>query len=299
MDKKIKVALIGYGYWGKILEKYLLTSNFILKKIYSPTLKKEGYFTNIIEEVIKDQEIEAVFLATPVETHYKLCKIFLENKKHVFCEKPMVKTQEEAFALKKISQKYDKVLETNYIYLDSSSIKLMRKKKSEIGPIEYIEGEISQFGNFYKNDDVFSTIGCHFLSVLYYLFEKKENKVSAKSKLKDLTGNIIGGSLNLEFDDFNVDFNFNLKSMTKRRIFTLYGKNGIIIFNMLDEQTLRVIKLENNTIIDTQSYSFDENNNLSKALKRFENVIKKRNKSNLDLSINITRLLEEIKNVIS
>ena len=108
----MKCALIGYGYWGKILETYIHKSDFFqLKYIYAPSLK------NItLQQILKDTEIECVFLATPTETHFNLIKECLRHKKHIFCEKPLVKTKKEMIVLWKLAEENQCCLYTDYIY---------------------------------------------------------------------------------------------------------------------------------------------------------------------------------------
>lgn len=89
----MKAALIGYGYWGKIIEKYICDSTYFdLAAVCSPELDNNGIYTKDLEKLMYDPQLEAVFICTPVSTHFDICKKFLESGKHIFCEKPTVKT---------------------------------------------------------------------------------------------------------------------------------------------------------------------------------------------------------------
>ena len=79
----IKVALIGLGYWGRnylrvlqniegIKLSYVCDSNpEALKGVPSNVKTTLDY-----EEIAKDEDIKATFLATPASTHYKIAKLF-------------------------------------------------------------------------------------------------------------------------------------------------------------------------------------------------------------------------------
>ena len=89
MSHKLKSVLIGYGYWGRILEKYLNKSEYIdLCYIYDPIL----YQGISIETILTDSEIDAAFVCTPIDTHYEIVKDLLMCGKHVFCEKPLTRS---------------------------------------------------------------------------------------------------------------------------------------------------------------------------------------------------------------
>lgn len=58
-----------------------------------------------VEEVGEDPNVHAVVITTPTFTHHDIAVYFMERKKHVFCEKPLAITLEEAFNIKKICEK--------------------------------------------------------------------------------------------------------------------------------------------------------------------------------------------------
>ena len=73
---KPKVSLIGRGKWGLVLERTLL----------------EVIQTDFVEP----EDAEWIFLATPNDLHYDQVKYWLNQKKNVFCEKPLTLSYESA-----------------------------------------------------------------------------------------------------------------------------------------------------------------------------------------------------------
>ncbi len=289
----MNIALIGYGYWGKIVSNYIKNHEYFkLKKIYDTQKRDEEIFTDDINEIMKNENIKAIYIASPVSTHFNLIKMGIENGKYIFCEKVLVNDKEELEYIKK--NYVDKIIETNYIYTDSNSINYIRSIIGEIGKIKYIEGELKQFGNFYTDSDVYSTIGCHLLSSIMYIFNTNDIQVSFDNIITNnrmaLKGSI-KGTLNKKIAFlFNVDLLYN----EKIRNIILYGTDGILYFNPINENyTIKLIKLDsiNNEIIEEKEFYFNEKDNINLSLKRFEEVLEKKRKPNIDMSIKISEIL--------
>ena len=292
----MKIALLGYGYWGKIVFKYLKNDTFFeLVKVFDMCNDKVGIFTNNIDEIMEDEEIEGVYIATPVSTHFKFIKLAIEHKKLVFCEKVLVTEMNELNYIKEHFS--NKIIESNYIYTDSPSLNYIKNNLDEIGEIKYIEGEIKQFGNFYLDSDVYSTIGCHLLSGIMHILNSNEIILSVESLIKR-EGLVLKGIMKGKISKIPFSFNVDLLNYEKRRNLVFYGENGIFYFNPLDiENTVILKKFENrsNKILLEKKKNFDENNNIILALKRFKEVIKNEKEMNLKLSITISEKLLKLK----
>ena len=89
------VGLIGYGYWGKILERNLPNLSYI----YDPALHHNKVLSNLLEKS------DHVFIASPTVTHFELVERALLEGCHVFCEKPLCLESEQVDSLFKIANK--------------------------------------------------------------------------------------------------------------------------------------------------------------------------------------------------
>src|SRR3954464_10942936 len=102
----IGVAVVGYGYWGPNLVRNLheapgcrLIAVCDLRKDRLAAVEKRYPSVRIgddFEMVLRDPEVDAVVVATPVSTHFRLAMGALRAGKHVFIEKPMAASSEEA-----------------------------------------------------------------------------------------------------------------------------------------------------------------------------------------------------------
>lgn len=291
----MKVALIGYGYWGKIVEQYLEQSEFELKFIYNKNKKENPKEIDTLEKIWNDLEIEAVFICTPVDTHYILCKLALENQKHVFCEKPTVKNLNEFDELCSLAYKNKKILYTDYIYMVSPSINYIKNIYREIGKILYIRGEISQFGNFYERDTVYEVLGVHLISAISYITGDIAKEIKYSDHIimkKTMTGSIeytltSGGK---------VEIFCNLIGDEKIRKLIIWGENGCIEFNMNSQPNVKVFfynKSLRNSVSITKVIEkcFDEKNGLKIALSDFKQRILKLDNTNMNISKEILKIL--------
>lgn len=109
----MKLGLAGVGYLGKIHLKLIKeiiqenvledvcifdTNNNELNKVSEEFQVKKC--DNLIDLI---NECEVIDIVTPGETHYEIAKLCIENKKHVFIEKPVTKSVQEAQHLKELA----------------------------------------------------------------------------------------------------------------------------------------------------------------------------------------------------
>lgn len=298
----MEVALIGYGYWGKIIKRYIEKSNkFHIKYICSKELEHKGIYIEDIDLIIKDSEIEAVFLCTPISTHYELCSIMLENGKHVFCEKPTVKYVAEFEKLYKLALAKERILFTDYIYTVSPSINYIKQHLKEIGKLQYISGRIEQYGNFYNKDTVYEIIGVHLISSVLFLTDEKIINTKKIDYLN--TKNCLIGQIFFELESgCKVDIKCSLLSTEKIRKLTLYGEYGLAEFSMNSKPTVRIIKYNSTghsvEIIEEQCKDLDENNNLSIIIDEYYKcILQKECSKNLLLSKDVINVINEIDKI--
>lgn len=299
----MKVGLVGYGYWGKIIRTYIdKDDNFELIKIYTleTEQKQDGLYVNDLDEIAENPDIEAVFICTPVSTHFSICKKFLSKKKHVFCEKPTVSLNDDLEMLYRIASENGVILYTDYIYTVSDSIQMMKRKIGELGEIRTIEGDISQFGNFYQQDSVYEVLGVHLFSVLAYLLPGLSVDSCRRVDWGELEQ--YGGNVGLTVNNrICVNFSFSLLSPKKVRRLSIYGTKGSMVFDMLDEAaTLRLYtyskKVDGGYIIEKKNdWKYDEKNNLKHILTVFYESIDKGNDENQYISKKVSEILHLLK----
>ena len=189
---KNKIALVGFGYWGKVYYKYLKKKYKIIvytrSKVKNITNFHNCEFTNKISKILKDKNIKKVFVITPIDTHFQISKKFLNKNKKVLCEKPLILKETETNL---IERKFKNQIFVSYPYTYSKVLKEVKNiiSKHKLGIPRFIYINFSQAGRFNKNS-VYQLLGPHVLSIIsqffnlnnYLIFKKKTNMFSNKNE---------------------------------------------------------------------------------------------------------------------
>ena len=291
----MKTAIIGYGYWGKILRYYIEKDhNYSLVKIYDLNLKPKKIFTDKIDDIL-NKDIKAVFICTPIKTHFSLSKLMLNNNKHVFCEKPLAKSSKDVKELIKISKKKEKVIQTDFTFIQSKSIKKMKELIPNIGQIYFASFAMKQYGKFYQEDNVYEILGSHMISILYYLFDDMNLSFKFSDYYLDRENKPEIGDILFNTNKLNGNISLSLHSPYKERKIILKGEKGILYYNPLEKNSLKYYSASKDKIILNNIFNFDEKNNLGYSIENFYSVINGQEKSNINLSKKVTAVLGQYK----
>jgi predicted dehydrogenase len=283
----ITCALIGVGYWGSKLKKYLKESScFNLK--YACDSKFD------LSQVWDDETVEAVVVASPIETHYELVKSALLAGKHVLSEKPLALETAQCLDLKQIAEKNGLVLHTEYIYTFSKALQKAKQvvEDGELGAVLALELSVKHLGRFGKAD-VYWLLASHMLSVLDLFCPLSSLKFSFVDLVKNETGIIVfDGAVK---GTISVSLNFPWKETEV----LVYCENGTLRYNPNVQPSLSAISYSKpewtvaGKIPKTeQTYDFDEGHNIRLAVSSFHDCIVGKEKPNVDLAVKITEIIE-------
>lgn len=299
----MKAALIGYGYWGKILRRYIEDSRyFTLSSIVVRELTEHGevLFTDDLSDVLLDGTIEAAFICVPASLHGEICAKLLSAGKHVFCEKPLTKGGVESAALLRLAVENGRMLFTDYIYTMSPSVTKAKELLPGIGPIFRVEGRFTQFGRFYPGESVWDVLGVHLLAVTVFLL--RDRALCLERSLSYPTADGWIGEARLFSEGTTVLLTCNLLGAEKERRFTIHGENGSIALNLLaDSAMVRLIRYEKSNegyaALEERQWSFDEADTLRAAVGRFAEAITGEGEMEwFTLTARVEELMNEIHN---
>ncbi len=164
--KTIKVGVVGCGYWGPNLIRNLRQSNDCqLELICDASEQRLSHMrrlhpgvatTTRFEDLLENETIQAIVIATPVRFHYSMAKACLEKGKHVFIEKPMARTEAAAMELVEISKSRGLVIMVGHTFLVSPAVRRMKEiiDSGDIGEVQYITARRWNLSLFQKNINV-------------------------------------------------------------------------------------------------------------------------------------------------
>jgi predicted dehydrogenase len=140
--------------------------------------------TTSAEDLFDDPELDAIVLATSVSTHYALAKSAIEAGKHVFVEKPLASSSDEALELIELAETSDRVLMPGHTFLYSPPIRAIKTliDNDELGDIYFISSSRVNLGLHQPDASVVWDLGPHDFSILRYLLGELPTRVSAVSR---------------------------------------------------------------------------------------------------------------------
>jgi UDP-N-acetylglucosamine 3-dehydrogenase len=118
----LKIAQIGTGGWGKnhtrILSQLGVLSavcdaNEERGKEYGEKYSVNHY--NSVDSLLSSEEFDAAFVCTPTSTHSAIATQLIQEKKHVFVEKPLTYLSEDGEGLLELAKKNKVILTCGYI----------------------------------------------------------------------------------------------------------------------------------------------------------------------------------------
>jgi predicted dehydrogenase len=187
----INIGIVGYGYWGPNLVRnfaetpganVLAVSDLDTAKLATvqrrfPAVKT----TTDFRELLRDPAIDAIAIATPVNTHFELALAALQAGKHVWVEKPMTETSDQARRLLDEAERRDLVLLVDHTFIYTGAVMKMAEliKAGELGRIYYYDSIRVNLGLFQRDVSVISDLAVHDFSILDYLLDEHPVAVSA------------------------------------------------------------------------------------------------------------------------
>jgi len=310
----LKVALIGYGYWGsKLARNFQNLEYFNLvaiadKEPKNLLLAKKNYpLTKVFKnykKAIKNNTIDLVIISSPTITHYKISKFALENSKHVLVEKPLSLSLKEVKKLNKIANNKKKLIFVDYPFLFSGTINFIKKiiNKGTYGRILEIESFREQ-APIRKDVNVIWDLCTHDISILTYLLKANPRSIHTIKK-KNIKGSFCDTAyVNLKYpNNLNVLIKNSWISPTKIRLIKIKFEKAILYCD--ENESLYKIKIYKNKSNKLINYNLKVPEiDLTEPLSKLASYIHKSIKNNSNklfqnkFNERITHLLEKINKV--
>ena len=133
-------------------------------------------------EIIADDSLDAVVIATPVPTHHSLAKQALEAGKHVFVEKPPAMLSSEMDELVALAAEHDLVLMPGHLLLYHPGVQKLKEliDAGELGDVLCVYGNRVNLGIVRTNENALWSLGVHDLSVILYLLDEDPDLATAQ-----------------------------------------------------------------------------------------------------------------------
>jgi predicted dehydrogenase len=187
-----RIAQVGVGQWGRNLarnfsqlgELVLLCDENAEMRSELEELYPHARVTGDYDDMLGDESVDAVVIATPVPTHYEFAKRALEADKHVFVEKPPAMRGAEMEELVSLAEGRGRVLMPGHLLLYHPAVRKVKQlvDSGELGDVLYVYGNRQNFGVIRKNENALWSLGVHDLSVMLYLIDEDPVEASARGR---------------------------------------------------------------------------------------------------------------------
>ncbi|MEO6358524.1 MAG: Gfo/Idh/MocA family oxidoreductase, partial [Ferruginibacter sp.] len=222
---------------------------------------------------------DAVDIVAPTITHFNLCKAAITKGKHVFVEKPLANTMDEARKLVKLTKEANIKFQVGHVERFNPAFLALKNRKLE--PMFIEVHRLAQFNPRGTDVSVILDLMIHDIDIILSLVKSNvksinANGVAVMSDTPDIA------NVRIEFDNGCVaNLTSSRISMKKMRKMRLFQKDAYIGIDFLEKKT-EVIKLSSPD--DTNVFTFDiETNNGKKTIAIANPVIEEGNAIKMEL----------------
>jgi predicted dehydrogenase len=255
----LKVGVFGVGHLGKFhLNNWTEIAGVELVGYFDPnddTAKEitEKYklqrFKNASELM---NECDAVDIVAPTTFHYELCKEAMRKGKHVFVEKPLAQTMEEAREMVNLAKESNVKFQVGHV--ERFNPAFLALKDAELSPMFIEVHRLAQFNPRGTEVSVILDLMIHDIDIVLSIVKSDVKTISA-SGVGVMTETPDIANVRIEFNNGCVaNLTSSRISMQKMRKMRLFQKDAYIGIDFLNKKT-EIIKLKEAT--DTDVFSFD------------------------------------------
>ena len=181
---EMNVAVVGLGYWGPNLLRVLYDMEGVrvaaICDLNAERLKRFAArypsvaATRSYEEILRDPAIDGVVIATPVFSHFDLASRALRAGKHVFVEKPLAPSSNEADTLLDLAQEESLALMCGHTFVYSPAVRAVKRliDDGDLGELYFISSSRVNLGLHQRDVSVIWDLGPHDFSILLYWLDE-------------------------------------------------------------------------------------------------------------------------------
>jgi predicted dehydrogenase len=186
-----RVGVTGLGHWGPNLARNfadLADLAWLCDTDPTRAALAERYpqarFTTDFGEMLRDDSLDAVVIATPVPTHFDLARSALAADKHVLVEKPPAMRGPEMDELVALAEDGGRVLMPGHLLIYHPGVVKVKEMidEGELGQVLCVYGNRQNLGIIRSNENALWSLGVHDLSVILYLLDEEPDTALAHGR---------------------------------------------------------------------------------------------------------------------
>jgi predicted dehydrogenase len=187
----VRVGVVGLGYWGPNLARNLdAIAGCELRWLCDPDASARerlassfpgARVTAELSDLLDDDDLDAVVLATPVPTHAELAIAVARAGKHCFVEKPLATNAADAQAAVTAASDAGRILMVGHLLEYHPAVARLKQliDEDELGPLYYLYGNRLNLGVLRANENALWSLGAHDVSVVLHLIGEEPDECLA------------------------------------------------------------------------------------------------------------------------
>lgn len=250
----VRVGQIGVGYWGRNLLRNFDAAagcRVIAACDESEAVRRrlcEQYsgleIVNDASTLVKRSDIDAVVIATETPSHFEIAKSALESGKHVFVEKPMARTVEEAATLIDLADAKNLTLMTGHLLLYHPAFNFVETlvRSGELGEVFYLYSTRVNLGIVRSDENALESLLPHDFSVALLLIDSKPAAISVQGQsfLQPGIEDVVFATVHFE-DGKMAHLHASWLDPHKARKLTIVGRNKMAVLD--DVETVEKVRI--------------------------------------------------------
>jgi predicted dehydrogenase len=249
----LRVGIVGLGYWGPNLARVMLDQEDLelawLCDVDEERLSKFGRrypaakTTACFQELLEDEALDAVFIATPVFTHADLAQQALRAGKHTFVEKPLAASVADADQLVALADESGLTLLCGHTFIYSPPVRSVRAmlEAGELGEVYFISASRVNLGLHQRDVSVIWDLAPHDFSILCYWLGSIPDTVRAVGRDAIVPGVSDVAFLTLTYPSgllVNVELSWLAPSKLRRTV--LVGQKKMVVYEDGSAEPVRI-----------------------------------------------------------
>jgi predicted dehydrogenase len=257
----LKVGVFGVGHLGKFhLNNWKEIPGAELVGFYDPDditakeVEEKYQLKRFPDPGTLISKIDAADIVAPTDHHFSLCEKAIKNGRHVFVEKPLANTMDEAHILVKLVKESGVKLQVGHV--ERFNPAFLAIKDLELNPMFIEVHRLAQFNPRGTEVSVILDLMIHDIDIILSTVKSDVKSISA-SGVAVMTDTPDIANVRIEFNNGCVaNLTSSRISMKKMRKIRLFQKDAYIGIDFLNKKS-EVIRLKGNTPEEENVFSFD------------------------------------------
>lgn len=236
-----RVAVVGCGHWGENLVRNFARLDCLAAICDSDATrtqhlgKQYNAPAHTLKEILQDDAVHAVAIATPADSHCALTREALRAGKHVFVEKPLALEVAVARELSRLAEAQRRVLMVGHILQYHPAFLRLRElvADGELGRLCHVYSHRCTSGKIRREDNILWGLASHDVSMILSLMDEEPGRVSANGGffLHSQTADVVTTHLSFPAQETTAHVFVSWLHPCKEQQLVAVGDEGMVIFD--------------------------------------------------------------------